>query len=50
MSGFYEELCNLFIRPIRQSYSDYDLGSPKVTQDLSSSVRSVIGRTSLSAP
>lgn len=26
MSGFYDQLCNMLIRPARQTYSDYDLG------------------------
>ena len=26
MSGFYDTLCNMLIRPARQTYSDYDLG------------------------
>jgi hypothetical protein len=32
MSGIYDELCNLFIKPARQSYSEHDLGIPAVTQ------------------
>ena len=27
MSGLYEELCNLFIKPARQTYSEHDLGA-----------------------
>ena len=27
MSGFYDQLCNMLIRPTRQTYSDYDLGT-----------------------
>lgn len=27
MAGFYDELCNMLIRPARQNYSDYDLGT-----------------------
>jgi hypothetical protein len=27
MSGFYDSLCNMLIRPARQTYSDYDLGN-----------------------
>lgn len=32
MSGFYEELINLFIRPARQTYNEYDLGIFIITQ------------------
>lgn len=27
MSSFYDELCNMLIRPARQTYTDYDLGT-----------------------
>ena len=27
MAGFYDQLCNMLIRPARQTYSDYDLGN-----------------------
>lgn len=26
MTGFYDSICNMLIRPARQTYSDYDLG------------------------
>jgi hypothetical protein len=37
MPGFYDELCNIFIRPTRQAYSEYDLGISGTIQVLHSS-------------
>lgn len=48
MSGFYEDLCNLFIRPVRQTYNDYDLGTYSSIQAPPSSEKQAIDKTSLS--
>ena len=32
MSGFYDDLCNMLIRPARQTYTEYDLGTSNPTQ------------------
>ena len=50
MSGFYEELCNLLIRPARQTYTDYDLGIQIATQVRQPSAASPSAKTSPSRP
>ena len=49
MSGFYDNLCNMLIRPARQTYSDYDLGTPPTTQDPQPSAHSHYDTTSPSS-
>jgi len=44
MTNFYDQICNLFIRPSRQTYTSYDLGTKNIIKALQSYIKTVRDR------